>query len=98
MSRRKDVDSRLVQSDVRGLARPLRGRLESEELLALGWDRDGADVGNRRETVWRRVRRVRHEHTDRVSRWRAHRVASAGEKVRIGEDGGEDGRRGEKSV
>ena len=36
MSRRGNVDSRLVQSDVRGLARPLRGRLESIACTRLG--------------------------------------------------------------
>ena len=80
MSRRQDFNPRLVQRNVRGLARPLRGRLESEALFALGRYRDRADVGNRFETIWRRLRRVRDEHTKRVSRRRTRRMASADEK------------------
>ena len=95
MSRRQDFNPRLVQRNVRGLARPLRGRLESEALFALGRYRDRADVGNRFETIWRRLRRVRDERTKRVSRRRTRRMASADEKTRLGEDGRTDGRRGE---
>lgn len=97
MSRRQDFNPRLVQRNVRGLARPLRGRLESEALFALGRYRDRADVGNRFETIWRRLRRVRDEHTKRVSRRRTRRMASADEKTRLGEDGRTDGRRGENN-